>query len=152
MSREKLLQDFSTNFDALRRVGMMRHSQEAAHKHLPSHAQMGVLFTIAHRGAQTTKELSQLFGLTSSAVTQLVNGLVKDGLLERKGDARDGRKANIQLTKKGKNVLVKSKQLRIKRMQEVLAPLSDKELAQLVKIQTKIVEQWNIVCQKPQSK
>ena len=152
MSREELINEFSANLDTLRRIGAVRHQRDMATKHLPTHAQMGVLFMVADRGVQTTKELSQQFGMTSSAVTQLVNGLVKDGLLERKIDAHDGRRANIELTQKGQDVLGQSKQLRLKRIQEVFTPLSQEELAQLIKIQGKIVEHWNIVCQKTKNK
>ena len=149
MDRNELIQRFFTSMDSMTRIGAMSPRGGPMPKNMPSHAQLGVLFVIAHRGTQTTKELARHFGMTSSAATQLVNGLVKNGILERKEDEKDRRKTHIALTKKGEGVLEKARTHRMQKMKESFTPLSDKEVAQLLKIQIKIVEHWKKLCQNP---
>src|SRR4051812_24348826 len=108
MERQKLIQKFFTSMDSMVRIGAMpRHGPGP--KHMPPHAQLGVLFVIAHRGTQTVKELAQQFGMTSSAATQLANGLVKGKLLARAIDTKDRRKSHLTLTAKGKKVLAEAR-------------------------------------------
>lgn len=152
MDRNELIQRFFTSMDSMTRIGAMSPRSGSLPKNMPSHAQLGVLFVIAHRGTQTTKELAQHFGMTSSAATQLVNGLVKSRILERKEDAKDRRKMHIALTKKGEGVLEQARAHRMQKMKESFTPLSDEEIAQLLKIQIKIVEHWKTVCKNPKHK
>jgi len=46
-------------------------------KDMPTHAQLGIMCVLAHRKAQSIKELAEQFGISSSAATQLVNGMVR---------------------------------------------------------------------------
>lgn len=151
MDRNELIQRFFTSMDSMTRIGAMSPRGGPMPKNMPSHAQLSVLFVVAHRGTQTTKDLAQHFGMTSSAVTQLVNGLVKDKLLERKEDKNDRRKMHIALTKKGNGVLERARAYRMQKMKESFTPLSDKEIEQLLKIQIKIVEHWKTLCQNPKN-
>src|SRR3989338_7062018 len=63
-------------------------------------SQWVVLFLISEHEEMTTKEIAQLLGMTSSAVTQLVNGLVKKQYLERQDASHDRRIVRIRLTEK----------------------------------------------------
>lgn len=53
-------------------------------------------------GAQRTGVLARDLGLTSHAVTKLVDALVSDGLLERRPDPTDRRASLVALTDRGR--------------------------------------------------
>jgi DNA-binding MarR family transcriptional regulator len=148
MNRNELIKQFSTSMGAMARIGAMHHKPDELPKGMPPHGQLGLLFMVSHKGAQTIKELSGCFGMTSSAATQLVNGLVTSGLLTRQEDKSDRRVSRVVLTAKGNKVLAQAKQYRMKKMTEMFAPLNEKELAQLLKLQTKIVEHWESIAKK----
>src|SRR4051812_8121358 len=133
MKREDLLQSFFKSMDSMARIGVMHQKDEHRPKNLPPHAQMGLLFMISHQGPQSIKELSQRFGMTSSAATQLVNSLVKSGLLERKEDGADRRKIAVALTSNGKKKLEEAKAYRMKKISRMFESLTDSELEQLQK-------------------
>ncbi len=148
MNRSQLIQNFFASMDSMARIGIQQGKAHERPKNLPPQAQMGALFMVSHRGPLTIKDLSQAFGMTSSAATQLVNGLVKGGYLGRKEDTVDRRKISLILTAKGKKAISIAKEHRMKKMIQMLEPLTDTELAQLLKIQSKIVEHWEITCKK----
>ncbi len=152
MDRNTLIRSFSAQMDSMARIGTMKHSRDQLPKDIPPHAQLCALFAVAHHGSEMVKDIAQQFGMTSSAGTQLVNGLVKAGLLERTGNTGDRRKIRIILTAKGKKILVQAQEHRVKRITESFTPLSTTEIKQLLSIQGKIVEHWKILCQKKSNK
>jgi DNA-binding MarR family transcriptional regulator len=95
---------------------------------------------VDNQGNQGVKQLAQLFSITPSAATQMVDGLVRGGLLKRETDQEDRRKVHLSLTAKGKQVLEKSKQAHLKSFLRILSPLTDQELNQFKTLQSKIIE------------
>ncbi len=142
MDRRSLIQNFFKSTNAMARIGIMQHKRGHGAKKLLPHTQMSVLFVVSQSDQITIKDLAALFSMTPSAGTQLVNELVKRNYLSRIEDKSDRRKIGLALTDQGKKILISAKVHRIKRMQEMFEPLTDKELTQLLKIQKKIVEHW----------
>jgi DNA-binding MarR family transcriptional regulator len=141
MNRSELIKKFFKSIDAMARIGGAK--KHAAHpKHFPPYSQMGVLFVVSHGTSVTIKDVSQRFAMTSSAATQMVNALVKNGFLARKEDTHDRRKICLLLTAKGKKVIEQAKKYRMKKMTEMFEPLTDSELNHLLHIQEKIVAHW----------
>ena len=83
--------------------------------------------------------------MTSSAVTQLVNALVRDGLLTRKAANDDRRKTFITLTHKGKIVVERAKRERRALFTTLLTPLTDNELSTLCARHDKILDHLRTV-------
>lgn len=50
------------------------------------------------------KDLEQYLNLKGSSVTSLINGLVKNGYIERSGSESDGRRTVLALTDKSKKI------------------------------------------------
>lgn len=137
MQRKEIIQNIFNNIGDLGRAAAGRMPQRLPGD-MPTHAQLGLLFMVLHHGPQSVKDLSVRFHMTSSAVTQLVNGLVEEGLLLRREDVRDRRKTSLDLTLKGrKKVLIASTQ-KLKMIAEALKPLNDSELSQMHQIISKI--------------
>jgi DNA-binding MarR family transcriptional regulator len=137
MNRSVLLQGCMERMEALMRASALRHGQLPAS--LPPRAQLGVLLAVSHHGAVTVKDIAQRFSMTSSAATQLINGLVNSRLLMRTTDMKDRRKSVLALTTQGKKMLTKARAYRLKRMTEMLKALTDKDLKQFIRLQEKIV-------------
>jgi len=138
MKRQQIIQALLQNMETIGKAMMGRKLPGPASG--PTHAQLGVLLVILYQGPQSIKSLADKFRMTSSAATQLVNGLVADKLLSRVEDKKDRRKIHVAMTAKGKRTLTIVKKQREKSMKEIFEPLTQTELTQLEKIQRKITE------------
>ena len=93
---------------------------------------------VARAGGSTTRVLAKRLGITSSAVTQLVNGLEAEGLLHRAPDQDDGRKTLIELTARGAELYARFDQARMAAAATILKPLSDEEVTEIAGLLSKI--------------
>jgi len=93
--------------------------------------QIHCLGTIAHLGNPTMSQVAEALRLHPSTVTVLVDGLVAHGLARRIADPTDRRVVRVNETAKGrKNHERHMAQMRA-RVTEMLAGLSDTDLAQV---------------------
>jgi len=93
---------------------------------------------IALEGVVTTRALARRLGISSSAVTQLVNVLEAEGIVCRTDDPTDGRKACIGLTAHGEELYTRFDRARISQASARLEPLADEEVDELARLLTKI--------------
>ena len=70
-------------------------------------------------------DLSVLEGITQPAMTQLVSRLEKENLAERVKDSSDGRVVLIRITEAGREALRARREIRARRLGELLAALPD---------------------------
>jgi DNA-binding MarR family transcriptional regulator len=77
--------------------------------------------------------------LTSGAMTNRLDRLEVEGLVERHPDRDDRRSLNIQLTEKGKDLVDEAVGIRFDHANEALAPLGRSERVQLVDLLRKLV-------------
>jgi DNA-binding MarR family transcriptional regulator len=103
-----------------------------------SPAQGMLVHEVARAGGSTTRVLAKRLGISSSAVTQLVNGLEAEGLLLRAPDRSDGRKTLIQLTARGAELYRRFDQARLAGAAAMLEPLSDDEVAEIAQVLSKL--------------
>ena len=89
---------------------------------------MKCLDVIARNGPATPSQLTKLTGLTSGAVTILLDRLEKSGLIERKADAKDRRKTLLVPTRKCMKQVAPSYSSMIKAMFELNSAYSRSEL------------------------
>lgn len=107
---------------------------------IQSRTKIGILFVLSKDGQQSLKDLAAHFHMSSSAATQTIDELERDGLVVRRADADDRRKVAVLVTTKGKQELASAKRARLAQLKLVLEALSDEELLQLRSIQQKIVQ------------
>ncbi len=69
------------------------------------HGQIRTLFFIAHHEDLTSKEIAEYLKLDKSSVTSQMQILERNGYIQRVACEKDGRKQNIKLTEKAKQVL-----------------------------------------------
>ncbi|MFQ5581567.1 MAG: MarR family winged helix-turn-helix transcriptional regulator [Mariprofundaceae bacterium] len=66
------------------------------------HEELGVLIVLNQEDDQTQSQLSESLAKDKAVITRLLNRLVKDGLVERRHDAKDRRIVRARLTTAGK--------------------------------------------------
>jgi len=138
MDRQEIITDIFESISYLGKKMFLRGPGPLA-PGLPPRAQMGILFLVAHDGAQNIKQIAEKFDITPSAATQLVNHLVESGLLARKEDEKDHRKICIVLSEKGQKKIEEAKKIRLEKITKMFQALNNEELMELKKIYSKII-------------
>ncbi len=103
-----------------------------------THSQWLVLHLVKRNGTISIKDLANLLDTTSSAATQIVNGLVNKGLLLRKRNPDDRRTLKIELSEKFKNQFDSIKNKSFKTLSLLFDVLDDDELLKYCELNDKI--------------
>ncbi len=90
-----------------------------------------VLTVLGEGEAATQAEMSERLGIDRNTMVLLLDDLEKQYLVTRRRDPRDRRAHCVTLTDAGRDVLAKSTEMARRTNDEVLAPLSPDERAQL---------------------
>ena len=106
-------------------------------------SQWGVLMLIEQRGEISVKEAATALRISSSASTQLVDGLVKSNYVERETHTEDRRAVVLTLSKKMKKQVEKMKGQMIQKFLEVFEVLTDKEFNQYCSLHRKILQRFS---------
>ncbi len=126
------LQSFSRSMAF--RPGITRHTPRIT----PS--QWGVLMMIEGRSGSTVKDIARALGITSSAATQLVDGLVTSGYVVREEHAEDRRKVTLTLSNKTKRQVEKMKNESIEQFLKFFEVFTDEEFGQFMSLHQKLFE------------
>lgn len=73
-------------------------------EHGLSEARFVLLLLLEENGALSPHRLAELAGVTRATVTGLLDGLERDGFVQRLADAQDGRRMIVKLTARGKRI------------------------------------------------
>src|SRR6201997_969503 len=95
-------------------------------------------------GQATPASLAEKTGVTRATISGLLDGLEKDGLIERRADPEDRRLIRVHLTPAGHGFLDKIRPGYCRWLSSIVEPLSEEERQQLVilleKIRTRLGE------------
>lgn len=104
-----------------------------------SKAQAEVLLFISHtKDGASAKDLAKYLQVTGGAITQIIDGLVEKGLVNRVECDEDRRIQFLALTKKAHGAFTKFKKEYYLTMLPMFDALSEKEIAQLTALLNKI--------------
>ena len=138
-NRKQKIEELLADLQSLRRTMTFRVAGSAkAPRITPS--QWGVLMLVEQRGESTVKDVARALGMTSSAATQLVDGLVRSRYLMRETYAKDRRTVTLTLSKKTKAQVDKMKKQALQRFLRIFAVLNDTEFNQFFALNKKIVQ------------
>lgn len=140
--RIQLIEEILHNFHAIRNITKARATRLGHQSHI-THSQWFVLSMIGHFKKRSIKDIAQALEMSSSAATQLVDGLVQGGYVTRSEDQNDRRLVQLELSPKGKKHLVDTKEKRIAEMAEIFDVLTDKELEEFVRLHKKITSKFS---------
>jgi|GEM_PF-7070470 len=135
MNRSKIVHEFFQNIGAMRRF--FAHAPQAP-EGMPTHAGLWVMMLIAHEQPMTIKELAKRLAFSLSAASQIVRKLEVLGIITRGIDPQK-RATVLVFTEKGKRAFKKTTEQRLKLCGKMLNVLSDKELAELHRLQKKVL-------------
>lgn len=105
---------------------------------LLGHHQAGLLVFIDCRGQCKMSDLATELSISPGAITQLVDSLVAQGLLERTNDNKDRRVVLVKLTKKAQKTVEIIKRRRKALMEGLFSSLSKDEALSLIAIISKL--------------
>ncbi len=97
-----------------------------------------VLRFVAIKKVVSVKDISEALQVSSSAATQIIDGLVQKDYLLRAVNSHDRRVVNIELSKTAKSLFAKIKNYHLKQMSKFFDALNDNELAQYAVLSRKI--------------
>src|SRR5205085_5004498 len=114
-----------------------------AHVKLPaklSGPRLRVLFAVNEAGSLRMGDLAAQLGVAARSVTDLVDGLEKEGLLTRRPDPRDRRATQLELSPSARERWEEMRALRREISDAVLAPLDAAERRQLLALLQRLKE------------
>lgn len=103
-------------------------------------SQLLVLHFVKKNKTINIKDLANLLSITSSAATQIVNGLVNKGLLLRKRNPDDRRTLKIELSEKSKNQFDSIRSKSFQTLSSLFDVLDNDELLNYCKLNNKIAD------------
>lgn len=135
---DELLDEFIA---ALSMLGRMLHRQQLFTEctHLDV-TRLLVMRGIADSEACRVGDIAQLVGIKAPAASALVDGLEREGLVEREHSSEDKRVVFVRLTDAGCLTLATAEEESRRIMRERLAVLSDEEIRTLIVVQRKFIE------------
>src|SRR3989344_1736973 len=111
-TRKQLIEEILHSFHAIRNITKAKAASLGHQKHV-THSQWFVLTIIKHVKKTSIKDVAEAMEMSSSAATQLVDGLVKGGYLTRQEDPKDRRLVQLALSPKGSEHIIAMKEKRI---------------------------------------
>ena len=139
----KELQEVLEGFHTLKRVLEIKHGACAVDKPSITNAQWLALDVIARAKEASIKDIYSVLGVTSSAATQVVNGLVKMGLVGKKASAKDARVVVVSLTPKTKRMLEEIRARMLQNMSSLFSVLTKEEFETYRALHTKLVHAFD---------
>lgn len=106
-----------------------------------SRTQLDILTLIDEQADRTVKELAGILAMTSGAITQTVETLVKRGLVDRQRDDNDRRFTRLSLTAAGQDAVGQYYAKRSRMLQAITDELSEQELRVMIRIADKLLPQ-----------
>jgi DNA-binding MarR family transcriptional regulator len=110
-------------------LGRLIRRLRAEHRFPLSHGM--VLGRVDRDGVQSVSDLAHAEGVRPQSMAQTVNDLEAAGLVHRRPDPDDGRRALVELTEQGRLALAAERQRREGWLAEAIATLSPEEQAML---------------------
>jgi DNA-binding MarR family transcriptional regulator len=94
---------------------------------------------LVHHGPSTQRDISTAIGQHPAGVSRLVDGLATEGMVRRRRDVKDRRRARVELTARGRAMAETGQPHVIGALRKTLCPLSSVELRRLYRLLHKLV-------------
>ncbi len=112
-------------------IHLLRHLRRTDEATGLSPARLSALSVVVFAGPQTLGQLASIEQVRPPTMTHLVRGLEHQGLVMRESDDDDKRVARIRATQKGRRVLERGRQLRLRGLTERILTLDASHVAAL---------------------
>jgi DNA-binding MarR family transcriptional regulator len=136
LKRQEIIEDLLQSMHAMRLKLMVGYSAKKEMLITPS--QGFVLRFVAENKDVNVKAIARALHISSSAATQLIDGLVDKGYLVRTDNPADRRAITLSLSTKAKKLFKEFKKQGLQKMMQLFSILTDAELAQYASLNKKI--------------
>lgn len=101
-----------------------------------NHARVGILTLLdeAPEGSLRSAELADLAKVSRATITGLVDGLDREGLIDRTKDPHDRRSFTIKISKRGESLLEQVKPVRDGWMEKIIADMGEDKSVALIEL------------------
>jgi DNA-binding MarR family transcriptional regulator len=113
---------------AIRLLRSVRHVDQSSGL---SPARLSALSVLVFAGPLTVGRLAAAEGVKSPTMTGIVNGLVAEGLVERRATAGDQRAVEVAVTPRGRRLFNAARKRRVHAVADLLTQLNSSELDQV---------------------
>ena len=138
--KDQLIEKIINNFQAIKR-SIATEGHFMTKDNTVTMAQVTVLFFLQKNGGMNLTEIAGILGISKSAVTQLVEGLVKQKLVIREGDLSDRRILHVKPSVKGENYLESVRKKSFNKIFTIFEVLNNQELKELELVTSKLIKQ-----------
>ena len=118
--------------------GFMKYYAEGAHKVKFTLSQIAILDILSRDKESRMSDMARYMGITTAAMTGIIDRLVRDGYVARTSDADDRRVINIKLTGKGVSTVKSLLEQKKRMITKIFGVLSEKERNEYLEILTRI--------------
>lgn len=139
INRKQKIKELMDSFGSLRRV-MAFHPVSIAKMPRITPSQWSALMLIEQQGESTVKDVAKALGITSSAATQLVDGLAANRYVTRETRSEDRRVVILALSSMAKKYVGAMKKEVLYKSLKFFDVLNDKEFNQYILLNKKIVD------------
>lgn len=101
-------------------------------------ARTKLLLCLQKRGPLRATDIAEFFNQSPRTVTEAIDGLERDGLVERKPDPEDRRAKFIHVTAKGNEAAAKTEPLRRQLIDQTFGTLTEEEQAAMLQLLKKV--------------
>ncbi len=139
LDRAKLIEGFIESFQAIKNKLMLDRFPFPDSDQI-TFSQTIILNIVSQYDGISIKEIASKLSITSSAVTQLVDGLVKKGYLKRGESLEDRRALEISLSEQGKDKIYAFRMRILDKLTSILDVFDDEELVKYCELNRKIAD------------
>ncbi len=134
--------DFEQLFNTLLALGklMSQQTQESHEERSATILQFSALNFIKEQPNATVSDLAVPLQLSKSSATQLVERLVKLGLVERTNDSDDRRIIRLNITNNGEKEFSALRNKMLEKMKRIFSKLPANDLRELIRIHSNLIE------------
>jgi DNA-binding MarR family transcriptional regulator len=132
-------EQYVVHFDKWMSLLLQQGARLARNSAIPP-SQLFLVRMLNIKGPSRVSDLASFLGVTSPAITGLVNELVKSGYVTRQESAKDRRVTLIDLNEKGRLALAEVEKDRKERMVEMLRHLDEEEIDSFINTMSKLVD------------
>jgi len=139
ISRKQIIEEIISSFRVIKRKIMAENQWSPQRQHITP-TQVQILLIVMHHEGISVKEIAKILSISSSAVAQLVNGLVENGYLIRENSPDDHRFVQIKLSCEIKKHAKAMKARFLRKVSTLFDALDDNEIVQYNNLNKKILE------------
>ncbi|HYL26878.1 MAG TPA: MarR family transcriptional regulator [Candidatus Nitrosotalea sp.] len=112
-------------------IRVLRHAREADRESGLGPARLSALSVLVFGGPCTLTDLASAEQVSAPTMSRVVQGLQRAGLARREASTRDARASIVHATEKGKAILKRARQARLKRVEMLLEHAKPQDVSKL---------------------